>query len=123
MRKKYGWILLIVAFVFLSCSAFLQAEEEIAPEVKAAIEKLKSENPMERSEAAETLGTLRDKASLPALIGALKDTDFRVRLNAADALGNLRDKSATPGLIEALKDENDGVRISVVVARGYIRDK
>ncbi|MEE8180054.1 MAG: hypothetical protein V3T89_02945, partial [bacterium] len=61
MKEKCKWFVLLMALFFLGSLAFLQAEEkEMRPEVKTAIEKLNSENPAERSEAALTLGRLRD---------------------------------------------------------------
>ena len=55
--------------------------------------------------AAHTLGELRDKSAIPALINALKDDDIGVLQRVTEALAKLGDKSAIPALKDALNDD------------------
>ncbi len=48
--------------------------------------------------ASEALGTMKEKAALPALIGLLKNTNCYVRSAAADALGEIGSGKAIPAL-------------------------
>lgn len=57
-----------------------------------------------RKSAAKALGMMHSETSVDALIGALKDPDFKVRKSAARSLGQIGDKKAVPALMEAQKD-------------------
>ncbi|MHC4165768.1 MAG: HEAT repeat domain-containing protein [Planctomycetota bacterium] len=59
-----------------------------------------------RISAAQTLGVLRDRSSIPALVKALKDTSPQVRASAGLALAACGDRSATEPLLETLNDRN-----------------
>ncbi len=62
---------------------------------------------LQKQGAAEALGWYHDKAALPALMSAVKDTsDWRVRRNAAEALGRIGDPSAESVLAAAMADES-----------------
>ncbi len=64
------------------------------------------------------------EAGVPALIEALKDTEWDVRSGAAKGLGGIgpEAKAAVPALIEALKDENELVRMAADKALKRITD-
>jgi len=51
-----------------------------------------------RAQAAESLGTLCSKRSVPALVGALRDRSARVRFYAAHALAEIGDTAALAAL-------------------------
>lgn len=82
---------------------------------------LTHEDPEVRLSAAVALGKLGPDArsAVPALIGALRDSDevdaFRVRFAIVDALASIG-TAAVPDLIELLQDRDRGVRSSAVVA-------
>jgi HEAT repeat protein len=62
---------------------------------------------LQKQGAAEALGWYGDKAAVPALMSAVKDTsDWRVRRDAAEALGRIGDPSAESVLATAIADEN-----------------
>jgi HEAT repeat protein len=63
-----------------------------------------------------------DASAVPALIQALKDSEWFVRRYAAEALGQIGDASAVPALIQALKDSNEYVRRYAAEALGQIGD-
>jgi HEAT repeat protein len=76
-----------------------------------------------RSQAADALGNLRDRASTGALVKALSDENRNVRASAIVALGYLRDTSACVPLMDAYKREDDlGLKISVLNVLGVIGD-
>jgi len=65
------------------------------------------------------------EAAVPALIGALADSDAEVRGRAAEALGKFKGKarSAVPGLCARLKDTDSWVRNRACFSLGYIGDE
>jgi HEAT repeat protein len=69
-------------------------------------EELRSRDVLERISAAQTLGLLRDRSGIPALVKALKDTSPGVRTSAALALSGCGDRSAVTPLLETLNDRN-----------------
>ena len=79
-----------------------------------------------RVNAEESLNKigLDAKATVPALIEALKDKDKDVRRDAAKALGIIGPtaKAAVPALIEMLKDKDVYVRRSAEGALDKIKD-
>jgi HEAT repeat protein len=72
----------------------------------------------DRHDAVVALGRMgqQAKASIPALMKALKDTDSKVRSAAARALGMMKNEArlATPTLMEALNDSEPNVRLNAV---------
>ena len=86
------------------------------------IKALRNENPIDRLNAADELGMIRDEASqdaVPALIEALGDTLEPVGLNAAYSLGEIG-TPAVPGLIEALNHELELVHRNAAYALSAI---
>ncbi len=75
-----------------------------------------------RSNAAESLGKLKDPKTLCPLIKALKDPDYSVRYNAAFALSQIKDPKAVEPLIATLKDSVYSVRSNAAYALGQIKD-
>ncbi|WP_332449616.1 HEAT repeat domain-containing protein [Methanoculleus sp.] len=84
--------------------------------VPTLLKALASEDPRVRSEAAQTLGKIRDGRAVPALIKAVKDPQMDVRMRAAEALGKMGDDRAKPPLVEALNDPNPPVRMEAAWA-------
>jgi HEAT repeat protein len=76
-----------------------------------------------RIAAAQTLGILGNRMSVPTLIRALKDRHPQVRLNAANSLGHIGDRRAVRPLIRTLGDTNADVRAYAAGALGSIGDR
>ncbi len=83
---------------------------------------LQAEAPAVRRQAAAALGRLADRAAVPALVAALKDSDASVRRTAANSLANLKDERAVAGLSELLADADPNVRFYAAYALGEIKD-
>lgn len=85
---------------------------------------LREENSDVRRFAADILGVIGDKRSLPALIDALKDENSNVRSSAANSLGMICDKKAIKPLIESLETEKEEwVVFSLIEALGKVGDE
>ncbi|HLB72505.1 MAG TPA: HEAT repeat domain-containing protein, partial [Sedimentisphaerales bacterium] len=67
---------------------------------------LNSGDVSKRISAAQMLGVLRERSSIGALTGALKDSAAQVRRNAAFALSACGDRSAVKPLLDALDDKD-----------------
>ena len=92
--------------------------------VAVLIQGLSDRDKFVRSEAAQSLGQLREPAAVPALVSTLsKDQVDLVRWCAAQALGSIHDKRATGPLILALKDKNEDVREQAAKALGRLGDR
>lgn len=73
-----------------------------------------------RSEAALALGLLRDRTSVPALIGLLDDAHDQVRAAAIDALGQIGEPSAIASLLTRMNDPTRHERARLVQSlRGF----
>ena len=77
---------------------------------------LKSRVSVVRSEAVEAMGSMRERATVPHLSGALADRDHWVRSAAAAVLGDQEDPSAIPALEKHFGDENFLVRRSAAIS-------
>jgi HEAT repeat protein len=111
--------------VFLT-DAFAKSINELpSPKKTAAInrlhESLASKEVEIRRRAALTLGTLGDKAGVPAMIEDLSKAMGRDRDNVVVALRVLKDDRAIPALREALKDRSPYVRGIAVAALGELK--
>jgi len=84
---------------------------------------LKSSKSNERRAAADRLGGMRARDSVPALTKLLLDKDASVREAAAFALGQMTDPRAVRPLLSALSDKDDEVRASAAFALGMIGDR
>jgi HEAT repeat protein/beta-lactamase regulating signal transducer with metallopeptidase domain len=73
-----------------------------------------------RLAAAEALGRMEAKRSVPVLEAALGDQSAAVRRTVAWALGQIEDKSSVPALARALSDQDGAVRETAVWALGQI---
>ena len=78
------------------------------PVVEPLTRALEHEEATTRCFAARTLGEIRDKRAVPALIAAIKDPDWSTKLCAIEALGLMGDRRAVAPLIEALPHTLDG---------------
>lgn len=76
----------------------------------------------QRWDAARALGKLRDKRAVPALIGALNDSDGLVRVSTAKALAELGDERGVSALINILNDSDDLARACAAEALGGFSD-
>lgn len=83
--------------------------DDQSQEIKELIEKLKSEDGLERQSARYALEGIGDPA-VPFLIELLKDHNTHARWEAVKALDVIRPSSIAPILVETLEDEDPGVR-------------
>ncbi|MBN1343279.1 MAG: HEAT repeat domain-containing protein, partial [Phycisphaerae bacterium] len=105
---------------------------ELAEDARAAltglgaaplVDALKHSNPAVRSNAAQALGALRDRAAVPALVDALTDSNGETRERAARALGQMGDRSVIPELSRSFNDPEPAVRSSALVALQELKAK
>lgn len=83
---------------------------------------LAAANPTIRARSAETLGIIKDKSVIPALLSALKDEYYIVRASAVLALGNIGDAQVIPSLLPFLKDKDEEVRSAACIAIAKFRN-
>jgi len=83
--------------------------DDQAQEIRKLIEKLKSEDGLERQSARYALEGIGDPA-VPYLAELLKDNNTHARWEAVKALDAIRPPSIAPILVETLEDEDPGVR-------------
>jgi len=90
--------------------------------IEPIIKALEDEDSMIRTNAAEVLGEIGTKETVPVFVKALEDKSWQVRTNAAEALGEIgpEAKEAVPALIEALRDEVHYVRLAAAEALSEI---
>lgn len=83
-------------------AAVLNPQAGLAPSKKSQKSK-REQNPFVLRSAARSLGQIRNRAGVPALIGLLQDdkTEADLRREAATALGIIGDTSAIPALRDA----------------------
>jgi len=92
--------------------------------LKKLLEELKSEDCIDREEAAEDLGRLGDIRASDSLIAALEDEEPYVRGAAATSLGVLKVIGAVEPLLDMLKTEyRTDVLRDIAFALGKIGDK
>ena len=107
--------LILVLALAAPLTAWAGAFEDEEKDVKKLVQKLKSKDAKERSDAASKLGVIGDeaKSAVPALIELNKDKDWFVRACAMHSLGeivkNLKSqdpevKATLKALLDALKD-------------------
>jgi HEAT repeat protein len=102
MRCRHYVVTAGAALLVLAGSILPGAAADLQPLIK----KLSSPTVNDRKAAARELGKLRDPASIPALIEALKDTEPMVRLEVSGALMDLGKPVEDP-LIAAVKVEKN----------------
>ena len=81
---------------------------------------LNAKNQLVREVAAEVLGYLHDKAAVPALLEALKDSTGFFRRSIIQALGDIGNLQAVPYLLDYLSDQDPQVRWVTAEALGKI---
>ena len=88
------------------------------------VEQLRAKDSALRLRAVKALGERGGEVEVvvPALAGALKDSDPFVRRDAARALGKLgaRARPAAPALVAALRDRSPAVRKAAAEALGKV---
>ncbi len=114
MRTSVSVSILSWAWLAAACLADSPTEEYVRD--------LQSSVPAIRERAAISLGRVGDRAAVPALIEALKDSENGVRREAAKALGFIKDDRATVPLLEAFSDNDTNVRLYAAYALGEIKD-
>jgi HEAT repeat protein len=74
--------------------------------------------------AAYILGVIGGQKSLPLLMKAIDDTDYKVRAEACNSLSTYRDKNVTSGLISVIREDNERyVRLAALYSLEKIRDR
>lgn len=119
-RHLVATLLLCIFIVIEAPSQQRVPSAEPPPELLAD---LKSSNSLDRRAAANRLGGMRARTSVPVLIKLLLDKDASVREAAAFALGQMTDPLAVRPLLGALSDKDDEVRASAAFALGMIGDR
>ena len=76
-----------------------------------------------RAFSALSLGKIKDKSSVGALIEALNDERLVVKIEAIRALGEIKDKKSVGALISLLEDKNPYVRCETAKSLGKMGDK
>lgn len=93
--------------------------------VQTQLERLKSEDAVERAAARRKLVLIGKAGIRESLISSLNDPDFRVRAQVCQVLGELGERS--PGILEALqaaaRDREWSVRAHAIAALGRLRAK
>jgi HEAT repeat protein len=91
---------------------------KVTPAVQILIDRLENPDSQVRRSAAENLGKLHSRSSIPALIKVLKDESPHVRIAATNALAGWSDESVVNALAERVADER-----GFDVGQGDFRDK
>jgi HEAT repeat protein len=74
--------------------------------------------------AAYILGVIGGQRSLPLLLKAIADADYKVRAEACNSLGMYRDKNVTSGLVRVIREDSERyVRLSALYSLERIRDR
>jgi HEAT repeat protein len=81
-------------------------------DIQIQLTALKSENPAERAQAAQTLGLAKAAQAVDTLINLLADPVVGVRREAVYALRRIRDERASIPMIQMLNDPDDAIRRS-----------
>ncbi len=92
------------------------------PEILLIYHQVKGTDPEIRRYLALTLGRLRDRRAVPALIDSANDNDSQTVIWSLWALGSIGDKEATPLLLEKLENSDPGIRIMSAYALGVMND-
>lgn len=78
---------------------------------------LRDPSPAIRAGAAQALAAF-DQRAVPALTGALGDSEYKVRVSAAEALVKIGPGRVVPSMIEALKSTDVATRANAAVVLG-----
>ena len=95
-------------------------EEKVKDEVEIQLDLLKDKDWFRRKDAAITLGEMGDERAIPALITALRDSEWNVREAAQGSLAQIGSPAVEP-LIKALREYQ--VRTFVIEILGKIKDE
>lgn len=126
-------IIFVFLIIILIPGRFLYAQPApnfpsgITPEVRVQIEKLNSQDPVERVKAARRLGEIGDAQAIEALAAALKDRKSSVQENAQIALEKImhrmKDSQAVEPLSKLLNHEDPVIRNMALEALKEIPDQ
>lgn len=105
MKRLCPTIVLTIVLAVGAAPLYGQAEKS-HPEIKL----LKSPDPKIRARTAHDLGKSGDPSVIPALKGALTDSDVRVRREVVIALASLHSAAALEPLAGASRDSDPGVQ-------------
>ena len=83
----------------------------------------RDDNPGVKRGVIEAIDNLDASRALPAVSGALRDSDAEVRRAAADALGSMEDDEAVPALMAVARDPDAEVRRAVMQALHNLGDR
>ena len=83
----------------------------------------RDDNPGVKREVIGAIDNLDASRAVPAVSGALRDSDAAVRRAAADALGSMEDDDAVPALIAVARDSDAEVRRAVMQALNNLSDR
>ena len=87
--------------------------------IAALIDRLVDSNAGVRRAAASSLGRLKARKAVPALLGIIGDKNREVRGSVAEALGEIEDDRALPALVKLVGDESPEVRERALDALGH----
>lgn len=90
---------------------------------EALINALQSYNFEKRAKAINYSGEKHLQYTLPYLIEALNDPDYRIRGISAISLGKIKSQKAIPYLIKTLNDDHSSVRGSAALSLGRLKAK
>jgi hypothetical protein len=119
LHPRSGWESAL-ALSRLLREARASRDPDLAPQVVAALDPARGDDPRLRRYLILALGELRDPRGLPALTEALADGDLETRLYAAWGLGALGDARAVPALRPLLGDDEPDLRKIAAYALGAI---
>ena len=83
----------------------------------------RDDNPGVKRQVIEAIDNLDASRAVPAVSGALRDSDAEVRRAAADALGSMEDDGAVPALMAVARDPDVEVRRAVMQALTNLGDR
>ena len=93
-----------------------------APAVPFLMESLQHASENMVVTAIGSLGKMREKTAVEALISSLVGTKSRVRVRSAEALGDIGDRRATVPLMACLKERSSSLKTAAAKALGKIKD-
>ena len=107
--------------------ALKRGEAKEYPNLAADVRQLylasKDDDPRVRHYLASVLGELKDRQSVPMLVGSLPESDPQTRIFTILALGEIGDARAVADIGRYTKDDDPSVRKAAVFALGELGDR